>query len=600
METYGSPTICKEKKMARTFKYLVLTICITISYLFAACSDSDAATYFVDFDNGSDARDGLSQATSWRNIPGTRTASNSGTVSGATGWKKIAAGDTIQIRPGTIHNSSEGGRIFIDSTWYGNGTAVSPITIKADTTWGSGQILIDGTGVTVPSWSGLFEIKGIPYVVLDGVADKGIKIQNSAYYGFATSGNYNTIRFVEAYNSKLTNVLFTSNSYPTTYLQGGKIDHVVAHKTNTNDDWASNIYLNYVDGALVTDSISYDSNTGGDGIHLGSCKNSWIVRCTAYRNGEQGIDISRDGDYKTRDDSYNITVRDSVAYDNYKQNFDSNSASRDIYFINNVAWRTTTTEGGDGNFMVYEAGNRVFFINCTSSAGRDYGFGIAWWSQYYNLTSGTYSMYIINSISSGDSGRSVYVENDLSGRSYSVKSFNSIFNSPVSGTAVTDKGINYTKDNINNATGGWTGTGCKAVDPLFNAVGTSWDTTNLGLRSTSPGISAGVFPFTTSAAGSGSTITLNKLVSDLDASKVFRAGDRIQIEGGGQYIVASASNNQLTLTSSATWQAGKGVWFPWPNQKLDVGAMAVAATGSAPDPVNGLIPPVLRVVSSSP
>jgi len=574
--------------MAHIHKYLVLTICLTISYLFAACPNSEAATYYVDFDSGSDARDGLSQANSWKNIPGTMTTSNSGTVSGATGWKKIAAGDTIRIKSGTTHNSSKGGRIVINSSWYGNGTAASPITIAVDPTWGSGQAVIDGSGVTVPSWAALVDVS-LPYIVIDGGSADGLKIQNSGYYGYQTTGAYNTIRYAEVYNSKYANVLFTSNNYPTAFLQGGTIDRVTAHKTNTNDDWASNIYLNYVDGALVTDSVGYDANTGGDGIHLGSCRNIWVVRCTAHNNGEQGIDVSRDGDYKTRDDSYNITVRDSVAYDNYKQNFDSNSASRDIYFINNRAWRTVTTESGDGNFMVYEAGNRVFFINCTSSAGRDYGFGFAWWSQYYNLASGTYNMYVINSISSGDGGRSVYVENAYSGRTFSVKYLNSIFNSPSSGTAVTDKGVNFTKDNINNATGGWTGTGCKAVDPLFTTAGSSWDTTDLSLRPTSPGVNAGVFPLTTSAAGSGTTITLNKVVSDLDAARIFRAGDRIQIEGGGQYIVASAATNQVTLTTSATWQAGKGVWFPWPNQKLDAGAM----TGSA----NGLTPPTLRVVN---
>jgi parallel beta-helix repeat protein len=347
--------------------HFVLLMCITGLCL---TPQAEAVTYYVDFDNGNNAFNGLTTTNCWKSIPGTRNTANTDWVSGATGWKRLLAGDVVVVKGGTTHSASKGGRIQIDSIWYDHGTGTNPITISGGNGWGTGQSIIDGSGITVPSWGALADIIKRDYIVFDG-GSNGIKLQNSGYNGLATSGNYNTVRNVEVYNSKWANILFSSSSYPTSYLQGATIDNVTAHKTNSNDDWAANIFLNYVNGAVVSNSTAYDSNLGSDGIHLGSCTNSWVLNCTVYSNGEQGVDISRDGDYKTRDDSYNITVRDCVGYDNFKQNFDSNSSSRDIYFINNVAWHTTETESGDGNFQVYEGGNRVFFINNTSVASHD-------------------------------------------------------------------------------------------------------------------------------------------------------------------------------------------------------------------------------------
>jgi hypothetical protein len=208
--------------------------------------------------------------------------------------------------------------------------------------------------------------------------------------------------------------------------------------------------------------------------------------------------------------------------------------------------------------------------------GHDFGFGFGWWGAYYNLVAGSYNMYLINSVSSSDSGKSLTVENDYSSRGYNVKCYNSNLNSLLNGYAVTNKSANFTQSDINNGTGGWTGTGCKSVDPLFTSLGITWATTNLKLKSGSPNINAGVFPFTAATSGSGTQITLNKLVPDLDARMVFRPGDVIQIEGSGRYSVTSVNSDVLiTLSSPASFQAGKGVWLPWPNQKLDIGAMSV-------------------------
>lgn len=568
-------------------KILLIVFCI---FLFGSFQKVNAITYYVDFDGGNDSSNGTSTGTAWLNLPGTRNVGNTAYVN----THSIVAGDTIYIKSGTTHNSSDGGRIFINSTYYANGTNGSKITIKRDITWGSGQIVINGTGITVSSDDGLFEIQR-DYIVVDGVVNNGIKLQNSSQNGFKiidTGINGSELRNLEAASSSKANVLIESSNYPTGYISGVILNNITAHDSAGGDDWYANIMLQYADQTVVQNCTAYGAGTGADGIHLGSCKNSWVLGCTTYSNGEQGIDVSRDGDYKTRDDSYNITVRDCVSYNNLKMNFDSNSASRDIYFINDVAWKTTESETGDANFHVYEAGNRVFFINCTSSASHDHGYGFDWWSVYYNLAAGSYNQYIINSISSGDTGKSAIVASDYSGRSFAVQYYNSNFNSVSGSTAVTDKSSNYTKANINGGTGGWSGVACKAVDPLFVAIGGTWGTTDLRLQPNSPCIDAGIFPFTTSTSGSGTTISLNRLVPDLDARMVFKPGDRIQIEGAGQYAVSSVNSaTQITLTSSASWQSGRGVWFPWPHQKLDMGALPIISDYAyvAPAPPSALI-----------
>ena len=551
--------------------------------IFGLSSAGWAANYYVDFDNGNDANDGLSQQTAWKNIPGTMNQGSTARVSNNSGWVKVGSGDILKVKSGTIHDSSDGGRILIDSSYYTSGTSAAPITIQRDPNWGSGQIIIDGTGITVPNWQALLDIRGIDYLFLDGSVQNGIKIQNSAYNGFETTGNHNEVRNIEVFNSIWANVLFTSPNYPSVYLDGAVIENVVAHKTNSNDDWAANIYLNHVDNALVSHSTAYDANPGADGIHLGSCKNSWVVNCTTYSNGEQGIDLSRDGDYKMRDDSYQITVRDCLSYNNYKMNFDTNSAGHDIYFIRNVGWKTTISDCCDGNFMTYEAGDGTFYINDTSSSGRDWGYGFAW-GAYYNLGPGSYKQYVINSVSSGDGGRSVNVETDDSSRSYDVQLYNSNLHSQdSSNNAANVKGQSYMRSDINNSTNGWPGIACKSADPRFVSSGPTWPQTDLRLQKDSPNIDAGAFPFTISSAGNGAVVQLNRLVPDLDARRIFRPGDTIQIESAGAYIVNSVdSTTQLTLTATASWGAGKGVWFPWQGAGPDIGAYEYQGTS---DPV---------------
>lgn len=549
--------------------------------VFGFLGEVGAANYYVDFDAGKDSNDGLSRTTAWKNIPGTRNTGNTGYVTGNSGWVKLNPGDTILIRSGTVHDSYDGGRILIDENFFNNGTSASPIIIKRDESWGSGQVVIDGTGITIKTFRALVDIKDRAFIKVDGSVDNGILIRDSSYYGIMIYGKGESgceIRNLEVYNSSKGNVLVECSDRATpNYISNIILDKLNVHKTNFNDDWGSNINVVFGDNVIVSNSSAYDANLGADGIHFGSCRNSWILNCEAYNNGEHGVDISRDGDYKSRDDSYNNTIRNVKAYENYKSNLDANSGSRDIYFINSVSWKTTINEVGDGNNNIHEgAQGSTFWINLTTSKGKDWGYGYGWSGNPWNIPGGTYHQYIINSISSEDTGASVHVAYDTGSVSYALNYYNSDFNSVrVSSTtyAVDDKGTRYTKENINNGTGGWPGQNCIAKDPLFVANGETWQSTNLNLQDSSPCINSGTYPFTTSFSGSGTVVTLKKLIAGLDARQVFRPGDLIRIEDSGEYEILSVeSSSQIKLKSSATWSSGKGIWFPWSGLRPDMGA----------------------------
>jgi hypothetical protein len=253
-------------------------------------------------------------------------------------------------------------------------------------------------------------------------------------------------------------------------------------------------------------------------------------------------------------------------------NYDTNSGARDVYFIGNQSKASFETDTGDALFSLYQSGDRIFWINNTTVGGSDQGFQIMWWSSNYLHATGNHNFYIINSVNYASPGLSLDMDSDIDGSNHNiVYPYNSDFYSSNSTPEVRiSSQATYTKAQINAGT--W-GTNCKAVDPLLNnATGNTWPG-NMTLQSGSPLIDAGVFPLTTSASGSGTVLTVSRLSSDMDIRYMFRAGDSIQIEGAGTYTIASLdSATQMTLTTSASWSSGMGVWYPWQGAKLDIGA----------------------------
>ncbi len=568
-------------------------VCLLL-VLFLWSTAAQSAVYYVNFDNGSDANSGTATSTAWKTLPGARKANNSGYVSTSFGGgvftynaNKVPAGTTFKLKRGTTLDSTKGGWIQIDTLWYQNGTAGSPITIQADTNWGSGSIVINGTGMTMPTYRGLLNVNRIKYVIVDGMAESGIIITNAFYYGiqvYDSGTNGLVLRNLEVGNAPHAPVLvYSTDSVGPTYLSDIILDSLVVHNGTGTSDSESLIYLVWLNGFMVTNCIAYSSGLGSDCIHVGSSHEGWILNCTTHDGGEQGIDLSRDGDYKTRDDSYKITVRDCVSFDNTLNNFDHNSGTHHVYWINDVAWHTTSGQGGDACFNVHEGTVGInFWINCTSSKASDRGFNLGFENPWHN-PAGTNAQYFINCLTSQDSNYSLFISEGMTNRC-DLRVINCNFNSASGPTrnVVRDGTTIYTAANVTNGTGGWTGINCLSRDPQWVTNGSSWATTDLRLTSGSPCLNVGAFLFTTaSGATNSTTLILTPLVADLDASRVFRAGDSLMVQGAGTIQVSSVSaSNTIILSTPSTWQANKGVGFIHGGSGPPIGAFFGSVLGS--------------------
>jgi len=155
------------------------------------------ATYYVDFNSGSDVAAGTSTGTAWKTIPGSRNKDDTDYQS--TVWgpgagtitisAKVQPGDTIKLKSGTTMTSNICGLVYITSDYYSSSaTLANPITIMRDETWGSGTVTIDGNAMVMTiDFSGLFLIE-IPGVVVNGGLDqgrRGIKFMRSYYNGIS-------------------------------------------------------------------------------------------------------------------------------------------------------------------------------------------------------------------------------------------------------------------------------------------------------------------------------------------------------------------------------------------------------------------------------
>src|SRR5262245_13733113 len=141
----------------------------------ALAGNAWATEYFVDFDGPcDDSNPGTDRDLPWCSIPGTRTKTDNDFIS--TDWgaistaTRVAAGDTIWLKGGTTWSAGDrggtGGRIVLGylspSTYYGSGTAQSPIQIRNgaghSVPFGSGAVTIDCAGMTVPDFTGCVQL----------------------------------------------------------------------------------------------------------------------------------------------------------------------------------------------------------------------------------------------------------------------------------------------------------------------------------------------------------------------------------------------------------------------------------------------------------
>ena len=101
-----------------------------------------AATYYVDFDAGSDSNAGTSTGAAFKHCPGDALATS--TAAGTT----LAAGDTVNFKGGVVYRGQVVGQA--------SGSAGNFITLQGDASvhgWGTGKAIMEGAVVSSFSWT---------------------------------------------------------------------------------------------------------------------------------------------------------------------------------------------------------------------------------------------------------------------------------------------------------------------------------------------------------------------------------------------------------------------------------------------------------------
>ncbi|MEN6433539.1 MAG: right-handed parallel beta-helix repeat-containing protein [Smithella sp.] len=115
---------------------MVITI-ITLLIIFAGRS-AFSATYYIDFDHGSDSNSGTSANAAWKRCPGDLQATD------RAAGNKLAPGDQIIFKGGVVYKGS--------ATLQWSGTSGNIITYDGNSagTWGTGKAIIDGEKIDSP------------------------------------------------------------------------------------------------------------------------------------------------------------------------------------------------------------------------------------------------------------------------------------------------------------------------------------------------------------------------------------------------------------------------------------------------------------------
>jgi hypothetical protein len=179
-------------------------------------------TYYVDYNSGSNSNNG-SISYPWKECPGTQNPIGSTT----SGWKIIAAGDTIVFTSGQTWNRP----INISSTWYANPTdEASRITLTTSTESVVSRAKINVTGYTAVPYVINF---GRNYITVKYFELTGVSRPNEGY-GVRVSGvNYIKLLYSYVHDN------YTTDGSPT-----GRNSYAVSGTNTDYGEYAYNVFEN--------------------------------------------------------------------------------------------------------------------------------------------------------------------------------------------------------------------------------------------------------------------------------------------------------------------------------------------------------------------
>lgn len=180
------------------------------------------ATYYVDFDGGSDANSGTATNAAWKTIPGTRTTDGTAFLTNQwgsfTSSARVPDNTTFSVKSGTTHDGSKGGYVWMavgSGHFYDNGC--TNLAIEVNSAWGSGPTVIDGAGMT----AGI----ALMLIQIDGVHIQGFTIQNAQVDGIQFKERLGTGEMIT--NIAAISMVFTNNGLQATNdLTGSGLGHL--------------------------------------------------------------------------------------------------------------------------------------------------------------------------------------------------------------------------------------------------------------------------------------------------------------------------------------------------------------------------------------
>lgn len=558
--------------------------------------------------------------------------SNSGTIDKP--WKTIqkaantiGAGDTVFVRGGTYSESIKPTKSGADGNYitysgYGDeqvvvNSATFPLNITGAVAYlkftKMSFILTASGDITAPIMIANSGSAAPHDIFLDNLVLSGdANIIANRQYGLYVKAEKAIIRNITIQNSQIKN-----NDRIGIFLRGMVYDAKILNNTITNTGWGTEGIGNMhycmgieihpvetaADGAsqatgangitIIGNDISY---SGMQGIRPAFCQNILIKGNTIHQSGASGIQVEEGVtnvvlDSNTSYDNTkvftfetgewidagkNVVVQNNVIHDNeigfMIQTSENVITRNNVIYSNNRSTADTTQSRGlyvknDSKYVSII--HNSLYSNCSSSTG-DVTFGKA--------TGNVSDVYFKNNVIMNSKCR-----NDLS--VYLTSGYEADYNNYYNGSRTLKfgwKGTDYLSfETYKSPSVSGQDTNSLNQDPLFiNAAGGDFS-----LSKNSPNIDAGGFLTNTTAAGSGTTISVYNSRYFTNGMNLID-GDLITVgsEKSLRVMAVDYGANSITVDRSISWSAGSPVSYDYYGARPDIGAKEYTSTIIPPSP----------------
>ena len=236
------------------------------------------------------------------------------------------------------------------------------ISIQISDTWGSGDVTINGTDVSIPQYWGLISINARNYIEVKGTSSNRLRIINSPQLAFMSQGTSGThqlgikLRYMDFdYSSGYSGLNFSySDSFEVRDCTANHNQYVGFGIGGGSDQNCDN-------GKFYDCEAYHNGDSGGGSVHgfgLYGCTNIEYWRCTSHSNHRDGFDFG------TTSNTNNASAKlvDCTSYSNGEDGFAFNGGTagqRTGYYINCISY-----DNGQSGFDFYSGGVTVYVYHC--------------------------------------------------------------------------------------------------------------------------------------------------------------------------------------------------------------------------------------------